>query len=173
MSGVSELEELLAKQAIYEQMCNYTRSLDRMDRELASTVWHPDCTVDYPGFFVGPAEGLLDFLWQMHSGLLGHAHHVTNHLIELQDADHATAESYTIVFLRAPGVDGQNLVNLLSVRYADRWSRRDGRWAMAHRLGVADSASLIAGPALPGFDVANELVARDRSDPSYEALPGH
>jgi hypothetical protein len=161
------LHELLAKQAIQEVMCTYCRSLDRMDRKLASTVWHPGGTADFPGFYTGTGEGLLDFVWEMHAGLLGHAHHVTNVLIELLAPDRAVSESYTIVVLRPPVEGDRSSAYLLSVRYVDRWSQRDGTWAIDSRLGIGDFGTMIDGPAMPGMDVASAPSRRDPDDPSY------
>ncbi len=41
------VEELLAKQEIYELSCTYMRSLDRLDAALRQSVFHDDATVDY------------------------------------------------------------------------------------------------------------------------------
>ena len=54
-------EELAAKQAITEVIYKYCRGLDRMDRELADTVWHPDGTADY-GNFQGTGAQFLDYV---------------------------------------------------------------------------------------------------------------
>ena len=40
------VEELLAKQAIREVIYRYCRGLDRMDRALALSCWHPGGTAD-------------------------------------------------------------------------------------------------------------------------------
>ena len=47
----AELEVLLAKQAIRDQLSRYCRGLDRMDKEMAYAVWHEDGTADYEGIF--------------------------------------------------------------------------------------------------------------------------
>ena len=49
-----------AKLAITEVLYRYCRALDRMDRDLADTIWHPGGTADYGPTFQGPAAGLLD-----------------------------------------------------------------------------------------------------------------
>src|SRR5262245_11032955 len=51
------LDDLLAKDAIRQQIYNYARAVDRLDRELGNQVWHPDGTVDMLGTYRGPASG--------------------------------------------------------------------------------------------------------------------
>jgi hypothetical protein len=59
--------------------------------------------------------------------------------------------------------------NLYRGRYVDRWSRRDGRWAIDHRQFVPDSYTRIEFDH-PTVDSPYLAVARrDRDDPSYVA----
>ncbi|MES2303795.1 MAG: nuclear transport factor 2 family protein, partial [Pseudomonadota bacterium] len=54
-------------------------------------------------------------------------------------------------------------------RYLDRWSRRDGHWAIDHREYVQDIDEVVdAGPPLVGAFGAR----RDREDPSYAVFAG-
>ena len=112
-----------AKQAITEVIYRYCRALDRMDRELADTVWHAEGTADYGPTFQGSAAGLLDRRWSNHAKLLGHSHQVTNILIEVR-GDNAGSESYvtgTLWNLSHSGV----LTHMVALgRYIDRWSPR-------------------------------------------------
>ena len=41
------LDELAAREAIRQQLCNYGRGVDRRDRDLLRSVWHDDGTLDY------------------------------------------------------------------------------------------------------------------------------
>src|SRR5579862_2952606 len=41
------IQELLDKQVIMEQICNYGRSMDRLDLELGKAVFHPEARADY------------------------------------------------------------------------------------------------------------------------------
>ena len=52
----------------------------------------------------------------------------------------------------------------MSGRYLDRWSRREGRWAIDRRVYLHDFGGVreITGSTLP------ETGRRDRADPSYE-----
>jgi hypothetical protein len=174
-------DDIEAKLAITEVLYRYCRALDRMDRDLMDTVWHPDATADYGPTFQGSASGLLDVMWANHAKLLGHSHQVTNILIEV-DGDRAASEAYvtgTLWDLTEAGA----LSHLVAVgRYLDRWSRCDGRWAIGHRQFVYDAVftPAPADPTAPAASVFSRLAARrdprqtagrrDRSDPSYDVL---
>jgi hypothetical protein len=167
-----------AKLAITEVIYRYCRALDRMDRALADTVWHPAGTADYGPTFQGSATGLLDAMWANHAKLLGHSHQVTNILIEV-DGDHAGSEAYVTGRLWDATESGA-LSHMVAVgRYLDSWSRRDGVWAIDHRRFVYDAVF----PFDPAGAKESELTRlasrrdpthtaarRDRSDPSYEVL---
>ena len=91
-------DDTAAKQAITEVIYRYCRAVDRMDRGLIATIWHPDGTADYGVTYQGSAAGLIDNLWANHAKLLGHSHQVTNILIEV-DGDVAGSEAYVNGFL--------------------------------------------------------------------------
>jgi hypothetical protein len=173
--------DLAAKQAITEVIYRYCRSLDRLDRELAETVWHPDATADYGVTYNGSASGLLDNFWKSHPKLTGHSHQVTNILIEV-DGDRAVSESYAMGTLWNVN-DAGVLTKMQALgRYLDQWSCRDGVWAIDHRQFVYDAVfpSVHPVPDDTEGDIIMGLAARrdpketagrrDRTDPSYEVL---
>ena len=45
--AMTELEVLVEKEAIRDQIYNYCRALDRIDNDLGYTVFAPDAEVDY------------------------------------------------------------------------------------------------------------------------------
>jgi hypothetical protein len=120
---VPELDELVAKQAITEQLHRYCHGLDRFDRDQAM-IWHEGGLAEYEGIFSGTGAGFLDWVWPVHEGFERTSHQVTNILIAV-DGDSATSETYVTVCLRGAETDivGRG-------RYSDTWSRRDGRWAV-------------------------------------------
>src|SRR5665213_3060327 len=93
------LRELVAKQAITEAIYRYCRGLDRMDREVALSVWHPAGTADWgETYFQGTGAGFIDWVWEVHAGFERHSHQITNILIEV-NGDRAVSESYVTVAL--------------------------------------------------------------------------
>lgn len=173
------MDDAAAKLAITEVLYRYCRAIDRMDRELAESVWHPDGTADYGPTFRGSASELLDSMWTNHAKLLGHSHQVTNILIEV-NGDRAASEAYVTGTLWDLTESGA-LAHMVAVgRYLDEWSRRAGVWAIDHRHFVYDAVftPAPADAAAPTASVFARLAARrdprqtaarrDSSDPSYE-----
>ena len=167
---MDDMEELAAKQEITEVIYRYCRALDRMDRALASTIWHADGTADYgPTMYQGTGAGFLDWVWPAHESMLGHSHQIANVLIEV-DGDRAGSEAYVTATLWGALEPGTLTTIVSRGRYVDRWSCRDGVWAIDHRCFAEDltvtTALPDAGP--PGADASP--ARRDRSDPSYDVL---
>ena len=89
-----------------------------------------------------------------------------NILLEV-DGDTAVSETYMTATLRAEPTENSANMTMVRGRYADRWSKRDGRWAIDHRLYTLDFTSGIASTG-PNQSVPSR---RDRTDPSYQVYP--
>ena len=110
----------------------YCRGLDRMDRAMAESVWHPGGTADYGPMFQGTGTGFLDWVWGAHEGLARHSHMVGNALIDVDvAAGTAVSETYISVWLRTFPHDGVVTDLFGRGRYVDRWSR--SRRHLGHR----------------------------------------
>lgn len=165
------LAEVAAKQAITEVLHRYCRGLDRMDRAMAESVWHPGGTADYGAMYEGTGTGFLDWVWPVHEGFARHSHMVSNVLVDVDlAAGTAVSESYVSVWLRYPPRDGVVLDSFGRGRYADRWSLRDGRWAIDHRVYVDDLHRLEEHRASSLTDGSTATGRRDTTDPSYDVL---
>jgi hypothetical protein len=166
------LDELLAKQAIVEVIYRYCRGLDRMDRDLALSTWHEDGTADYGPMFNGTGAGFVDWVWNAHTAFTAHSHQVTNILIHVDLADgRAVSESYVTVALRMAPNEGSVIDIVGRGRYLDRWSHRDGRWAIDHRQFVDDFQAVYATPVTEATDGSAATGRRGPDDPSYGVLP--
>lgn len=162
------LAELLAKQAITEQLYTYCRAFDRLDDELALTVWHADGTVQYANGELQPIAQYLGPSTAVRRNLDNCSHQVTNILIKVR-GQRAVSEAYVTASLQEQPVDGKLGENLYRGRYIDRWSCRDGRWAIDHRQFVPDSYTRIeCSAALVGTPFL-AIARRDRDDPAYRA----
>lgn len=172
------LQELLVKQQITEVLYRYCRGLDRMDWAMSYSVWHEDATALYGGLYEGLGRGFVDWVMKLHEGMVGHSHQITNILVEVgPDATTATSEAYVTVRLRTHNHEGALVDILGSGRYCDRWTLRDGTWAIQHRQYVGDLTTSIpvppatqAGKLAPAGDVRRPESRRDRDDPSYQFL---
>ena len=162
----SELRNLLDDRAIRDVLSRYCRGLDRMDKAMARSVWWEDGTADYDGIFEGTGHGFVDWVWEAHEAMDRHSHQITNVLIEL-DGERAASEAYvTVVLWTRADEDGQQLEIVGRGRYLDRWERRDGAWAIAHRVHLLDMHSVFP---LTSGDVSPSAT-RDEKDRSFEFL---
>ncbi len=137
-----------------------------MDRELTLSVWHEGGTASYIDMYEGTGAGFVDWAWKVHEGMERHSHQIANSVIEV-DGDRASSETYLTATLWTVPRDGKQTEVCVRGRYLDRWSKRDGRWAIDHRTHVADLhtfSELRRGPT-------NDESRRDPDDPSYALLP--
>jgi hypothetical protein len=159
------LSDLEACEAIRRQLHDYCRAMDRRDDALGHRVWHPDGTADYgAGVFQGLGRDFVDQVSQSHLRRTVHAHQISTVGIEVR-GDRALSEAYATVRLRTVTDTGVT-EELFAGRYLDRWSRRDGRWAIDHRVWVLDFDE-VDRPVTTRLPSAS---ARDRTDPSYAVL---
>ena len=158
------LAVLLAKQAIRDVLSRYCRGLDRMDKEMAYSVWHEGGTAFYDGMFEGTGRGFIDWVWQAHAAMERHSHQITNVLIEVT-GERAVCESYvTVALWTLPDAEGRQRELIGRGRYLDRFSKKHGRWAIEHRTHLLDMSS---EHPLARADVS-EGSARDATDLSFE-----
>lgn len=160
------IEDLLATRAIERQLFNYCRGLDRMDKPLSRSVWHADGTAHYYDMFEGTADGFIAWVWEAHAAMERHSHQLSNPLIEVE-GESARSECYvTVALWTLADAQGEQQEIVGRGRYLDRWSCRNGVWAIDHREHVLDMQTihrLEKGPV-------NTESRRDAEDPSYSVL---
>lgn len=161
----SAFADLLAKQEITEAIYKYCRAMDRMDSELGRSVFHPDAIADYGEVFQGTGHGFVDFVYEIHAGLLVHQHQIGNILIHVE-GDRAFSESYVTVTVRSKALGGSLVETRSCGRYVDRWAKRADRWAISHRTYVHE----IDETAPVHNSRYSSRGRRDKSDPSYGAV---
>jgi hypothetical protein len=174
------LTRLEDREAIRDCLSRYSRGVDRLDRALLLSAYHPDAIDDH-GKFIGSPEELADMEFAMHSSAhLAHQHAIFNQCVDLE-GDTAHAESY-FMFV---GVNREGPpVSVSGGRYIDRFEKRVGVWGIARRLCIRDWAlvdhqldpsdlssftatSHLLTPEVREFMNAGPAPTRDRSDPSY------
>jgi hypothetical protein len=165
--GVELVAELAAREAIRRQLHNYCRAMDRRDDELGYAVWHDDGTTDFGAdIFQGRGRDFVDHVSRSHLRRTVHSHQIASVGIDV-DGDRAASEAYATVRLRTYA-NGRWTEELYLGRYLDRWSCRDGRWAIDHRTWVLDFEEMDR-PVHPTLPIASK---RDDSDPSYAVFAG-
>ncbi|MCZ4278482.1 nuclear transport factor 2 family protein [Rhodococcoides yunnanense] len=183
-TGRADLEaivrELADRQAILDCLMRYSRGVDRLDRDVLLSVYHDDAIDDH-GMFVGGPIDFADWVIGMHRTLhISQQHCLFNHTCEL-DGDVAHTETYYMFV----GMNRQGPPLAMSGgRYVDRFERRNGVWAIAHRVCLrdwipvdetpdpADPFAFTAvkdglPPAMAALMATASLSTRDKSDPSY------
>jgi len=165
------IQKLIVKQEIRDALSRYCRGLDRMDKEMASSVWHADSTALYYDMYEGTGHGFIDWVWVAHESMQCHSHQITNVLTRV-DGDKAVSEAYiSLVLWTLPSDDGKQMEIAVRGRYLDRWSFRDNKWAIDHREFVTDTHTmrdLNKGPV-------SDKSTRDMTDASFafiEKYPG-
>jgi len=164
---LARLERAADRQEILDCLVRFCRGVDRFDRELMLSAFHPDAIDDH-GPFVGTPEQLFDFSHGLHgAGQFATHHNLTNHSCEI-DGDTAHAETY---FLFTGRNRDNETIWIAGGRYLDRMERRAGEWKIALRYCVVEWAGVIPATAVPFADVpdvhVNGVPQRGREDPSY------
>ncbi len=176
-----KVEELWDREAIHQCIHRYARGVDRFDRELIMSAFHPDC-LDEHGKFVGSADEFVDWALGMHGAAhLSHQHCLLNHWCDL---DGATAHAETYFMFVSMNRAGKP-VTIGGGRYVDRLEKRNDEWRIAARVTLRDWSNMDEIPDMDdlssftstrallsdverAFMNAGRRPARDRSDPSYD-----
>lgn len=157
------VDELLAERVIRRQMHNYCRGIDRFDVPLWQRAWHDGATLDYGDVGWGGLATDLAAEIPDHYPWASHSHTTTSSLINVS-GDRAVSETYSSNILWAKLSESGELVDShYRGRYLDRWSKRDGVWAMDHRSSISDLGW--DQPCVGG--VLGLRARRDDQDPSH------
>lgn len=162
----ARLEHLLDRQDILDCLLRFCRGMDRFDRELFRSAFHPDAVIA-AGPFVGGPEELYEWASKLHEQGQSSTHHnLLNHSCDI-DGDVAHTETYYLFVGR--NRDETNW--MAGGRYIDRLERRDGAWKIALRTNAIEWSGLVPTLPIPFADVpdlrVNGAPARSKEDPSY------
>jgi hypothetical protein len=169
---LDRLQELLDRQDILDCVIRYCRAVDRFDRELLLSVYHPDAIDDH-GVFVGNPVQFADWAFGYHSLYQNATHHVvTNHSCDLQ-GDVAHTETYWLFSgaNKDPQSGAEQPSSLHFGRYLDRFERRNGKWAIAARACIIEWHAALGDLPMPPEALAAYALTgvqqRNRDDLSY------
>lgn len=130
------IDTLLAKQACAELVYTLARGLDRCDKAMLLSVFHPDATDDHGGF-KGTATEFVDWVVGLLPTMERTQHMIGNVLIDVA-GDRAVGESCFIANHDLNNADGKPIRMIAAGRYLDSFERRDGVWKISHRHAVYD-----------------------------------
>ena len=163
----ARLLEMLDRQDIMDCLHRYTRGMDRFDKELLLSAYHPDAIDDH-GAFVGSPEAFWDYHHAWHGKYnTGHHHSISNTSMELKGN---TAHTETYWLFESMNVDGSN--SLHGGRYLDRLEKRNGQWKIAARVCICEwhgkLGEIQMDPAYAEIMAGPGTGQRDKTDRSYE-----
>lgn len=164
---LARLERLLDRQDIADCLVRFSRGMDRFDREVFLSAFHPDAELAAGPFVGGPAD-LYDWASALHEqGQVATHHNLLNQTIEI-DGDVAHSETYYLFAAR--NRDETNW--LAGGRYLNRYARRDGVWRIAAMNNAIEWSGMVPTMPIPFADVpdihGNGAPARSKADPSYQ-----
>jgi SnoaL-like domain len=164
---LAQIDVLLDRQDILDCLTRFSRGMDRFDRDVFLSAFHPDAIIA-AGDFVGHPVDLYDWATAMHQrGQVATHHNLLNHTCEI-DGDTAHAETYYLFAAR--NRDDSNWI--AGGRYLDRLQRRDGGWRIAIRINAIEWSGMVPTMPLPFAEVpdidGNGAPSRSKSDPSYQ-----
>ncbi len=149
------------RRAIADVVARLSRGVDRHDRELMESCYHPDATDDH-GVYKGSAAGFIDWVLGATAGIPFMQHAITNHvIIAVGDGVIGTETMYHV---RTHGADGQ-LAQAFG-RYLDHFELRNGEWRIADRLCTMEFTTANLGYDLSVFDNGSP----DAEDCSYRLI---
>jgi len=158
---------LLDRQDILDCLTRFSRGMDRFDRELLLSAFHPNAVIAAGDFVGGPAD-LYDWASAMHEqGQVATHHNLLNNTCEI-DGDTAHSETYYLFVGR--NHDETNW--MAGGRYIDRLDRGDGAWRIALRTNIIEWSGMVPTLPIPFADVpdihGNGAPSRSKGDPSYQ-----
>jgi SnoaL-like domain len=160
--------DIHARLEIQDMLFRYCRGLDRMDKPLALSVFHPESELDIEGAFKGSGIAFVDWVWEQHNKALRHSHNITNVYVEIA-GETAASEAYVMMVMHVATPGGMTLIQGHG-RYLDEWVRYEQRWVIKKRRATREFQEVrqLAAERAPG---APALSRRDGTDPSYDLRP--
>jgi len=142
-------EELGDAQAVRDVLARYWRGIDRRDRALVASAYHPGAYDDH-GYYKGPVDGFIASLEPGVYAYFENTQHFAGQIdVEITGDGRARAESYAEAHHIRREPDGTRRDLVYGLRYVDRFERRDGIWRIAHRVCTWDWHRVDEGVGLP------------------------
>lgn len=162
--------ELDARRQIEAVLTRLSRGIDRLDRDLMISCYHPDA-IDRHGSYEGSPVGFADWVLERHTGKIEQCMHFLGQINLEIDGDTAVTETHAIVFYRQKK-DGVDYDMTSPGRYLDRFECRNGEWKIIERVTLHEKDRLdpvvfkMQGPFVDLLPKGR----RDKDDPSYTFL---
>jgi len=125
VNGMTDLEVLLARDAIRELPLRYAKAIETRDVEMMVALFASDAR--FGAYGTGP-DACRSLMGDLMADSLFAVTLVTNHVIELDDADYAHGEVWALCFAQLDAGFNEQLL-----RYEDRYQREGEEWRFLHR----------------------------------------
>lgn len=167
--GTPDPDTLADRQAIADLMALYCRGIDRLDRGLVRSCFHPDAT-DTHGSFHGTIDEFLDWAFRLLDRYDATMHLIANHHVTFGPRSRAVAETYGIAFHRSSDPDQRRNLTV-GFRYLDRVERRDGGpWRIATRTATTEWVRAAVADERWPIPEDSAVGRRDGGDPLHALL---
>lgn len=138
-------DEIAARHAVADVLHLYCHAIDRRRWDLLSHCFHDDATYRFGAIeggwreFVTAARAVIE--------PMRISHHQTGNILFRVSGEEAETETYFTAWHRIPADapadapfagNGMERDLVIAGRYVDRFTRRDGDWRIAHRIGLTD-----------------------------------
>lgn len=145
---MTELEKVIEKEAIRDQIYTYCRALDRIDNELGYSVFAEDAKVDYGPTYKGTGRGFIDMMLNQHRKMVATHHMMTNILIKFNDdGTKAASETYMYAACKYKNKAGKATFTVEArCRDIDKWEKQDGKWVIVERVVAGDNTFIVPAP---------------------------
>lgn len=130
-----DTEELIDRQLILDVIHRYCRGVDRLDKDLIASSYHPDAWDDHGTFKVRGSQCADVIVARIAQQANSSMHCITNVSYERLANDVVNTEAYFVAWLAFARGDG-SFTRGLGGRYVDRFERRDNAWRIANRVVV-------------------------------------
>jgi len=161
------LADMLDEFEIKKVAHRFARGLDRADKELIQSCFHPDGTDDH-GMFQGLASEFCDWVMEVLKNYRSTQHIISTQNVEI-DGNNAVCESYFFSHHLMDKPEGA-LEIISAGRYVDALEKREGVWKIKHRQAVFDWTRFgpeASSPTNPSSHLMTRGM-RGHGDKSYE-----
>ncbi len=168
-TDAAALRELLDRSALEDLAMRYARGIDRRDRAMLLSCYHPDAVDEHGTMFTGDPVAFADWQPEVMGPFDNSAHYILNKLYRI-DGDKAEGELYFYGIHRTHPPEAREVT--VCGRYLDRYERRAGEWRISHRSLVWDFVrDDPVVPAARAFLEGLGELGKGEDDMSYAALP--
>lgn len=146
---MTDLEKLIAKDQIRDQIYTYCRALDRIDNELGYSVFAEDAKVGYGPTYKGTGKGFIDMMLKQHRAMVSTHHMMTNILIKFnEEGTKAASETYMYAACKYKSrkTGAATFTVEARCRDIDKWEKRDGKWVIVERVVAGDNTFIVPAP---------------------------